>query len=170
LSWLSLVRITGAVGFNIRQAGELGGADIVLATAGSGSSMTALIPGLADPGLLMVVGASSEPIEITRQSLIFDGVAIVGSVTGSSAENEDKRTSGQADNLRFAVPHGVSAMIERAPLDGASAAYARMVSGAARFRMVLNINRPSRSRTPTAADSPKGRQPASRGNSTSTFD
>jgi D-arabinose 1-dehydrogenase-like Zn-dependent alcohol dehydrogenase len=43
------------------------------------------------------------------------------------------------DNLRFAVQQGISAMIEEASLDDAPAAYARMMSGAARFRMVLNI-------------------------------
>ena len=111
---------------------RLGGADIVLATAASGSSMTALIPGLANPGLLMVVGASSEPIEISPLSLIFNGATVAGSLTGSSIENED--------NLRFAVQHGVSAMIEEASLDDAPTAYARMMSGAARFRMVLNIS------------------------------
>ena len=111
---------------------RLGGADIILATAASGSSMTALVPGLADPGLLMVVGASSEPIEVTPLSLIFDGVTVVGSLTGSAAENED--------NLRFAVRHGVTAMIEQSSLDDAATAYSRMMSGRARFRMVLNIN------------------------------
>jgi propanol-preferring alcohol dehydrogenase len=64
-------------------------------------------------------------------SLIFDGVTVAGSLTGSSIENED--------NLRFAVQHKVSAMIEEAPLDGAPAAYARMMSGTARFRIVLNV-------------------------------
>jgi propanol-preferring alcohol dehydrogenase len=49
-------------------------------------------------------------------SLIFDGVTVAGSLTGSSIENED--------NLRFAVQHKVPAMIEEAPLDGAPAAYA----------------------------------------------
>jgi propanol-preferring alcohol dehydrogenase len=110
---------------------KLGRADVILATAASGSSMTALIPGLAHPGLLMVVGASYEPIEISPMSFIFDGATVAGSLTGSSIENED--------NLRFAVQHKVSAMIEEAPLDGAPAAYARMMSGAARFRMVLNV-------------------------------
>jgi propanol-preferring alcohol dehydrogenase len=52
-------------------------------------------------------------------------------LTGSSIENED--------NLRFAVQQGVSVMIEEASLNSAPAAYDRMMSGAARFRMVLNV-------------------------------
>jgi D-arabinose 1-dehydrogenase-like Zn-dependent alcohol dehydrogenase len=79
----------------------------------------------------MVVGASPEPIEISPMSLIFDGATVAGSLTGSSIENED--------NLRFAVQQGVSAMIEEVALDEAPAAYDRMMSGAARFRMVLNV-------------------------------
>jgi alcohol dehydrogenase, propanol-preferring len=110
---------------------KLGGADIILATAASGASMTALIPGLAYGGQLMVVGASGEPIGVSPLALIFGGVTVTGSLTGSSIENED--------NLRFAVQQGISAMIEEASLDDAPAAYARMMSGAARFRMVLNI-------------------------------
>jgi propanol-preferring alcohol dehydrogenase len=110
---------------------KLGGADVILATAASGSSMTALIPGLSYGGRLMVVGASPEPIEISPMALIFDGVTVAGSLTGSSIENED--------NLRFAVQQGVSAMIEEVALDEAPAAYDRMMSGAARFRMVLNV-------------------------------
>jgi propanol-preferring alcohol dehydrogenase len=110
---------------------ELGGADLILATAASGSSMTALIPGLAHGGQLMVLGASSEPIEITPLNLIFGGVQLAGSLTGTSIENED--------NLRFAVDQGLSAMIEQAELADAPAAYDRMMSGAARFRMVLTI-------------------------------
>ena len=82
-------------------------------------------------GQLMVVGASGERIEVSPLSLIFGGVTVTGSLTGSSIKNED--------NLRFAVQQGISAMIEEASLDDAPAAYARMMSGAARFRMVLNI-------------------------------
>jgi propanol-preferring alcohol dehydrogenase len=110
---------------------RLGGADVILATAASGASMTALIPGLAYGGQLMVVGASGEPIGVSPLSLIFGGVTVAGSLTGSSIENED--------NLRFAVQQGISAMIEEVPLDDAPAAYDRMMSGAARFRMVLSI-------------------------------
>jgi hypothetical protein len=70
-----------------------------------------------------------------RERISADGQALAPgprhTVAGSSIENED--------NLRFAVQQGISAMIEEVPLDDAPAAYDRMMSGAARFRMVLNI-------------------------------
>jgi propanol-preferring alcohol dehydrogenase len=108
---------------------KLGGADVILATAASGASMTALIPGLTHGGELMVVGASFEPIEVTPVTLIFGGVRLAGSLTGSSIENED--------NLRFAAAQGITPMVEGARLENAQAAYDRMLSGKARFRMVL---------------------------------
>lgn len=114
----------------------LGGADVVLATASSGASVAALIPGLAYGGRLMVVGASPEPIPVGFGPLLFGGIQVLGSLTGSPAENED--------NLRFALAHGVAAMIEDVPLDAAPAAFERMMSGAARFRMVLDLTEQSR--------------------------
>jgi propanol-preferring alcohol dehydrogenase len=110
---------------------ELGGADAILATAASGSSMTPLLAGLALDGQLVVVGASDEPIEVTPTRLIFGNITLRGSLTGTPIENED--------NVRFAVRHGVRAMVERADLEKAADAYARMLSGAARFRIVLAI-------------------------------
>ncbi|MEV4414681.1 alcohol dehydrogenase catalytic domain-containing protein [Catellatospora sp. NPDC049609] len=109
----------------------LGGADVVLATAVSGASMTALIPGLARGGTLMVVGASFEPMEVTPFALLSGVIRITGQITGSAIENED--------NLRFSVDQDVAAMIEQAPLADAAAAYDRMMSGKARFRMVLTV-------------------------------
>jgi D-arabinose 1-dehydrogenase-like Zn-dependent alcohol dehydrogenase len=41
--------------------------------------------------------------------------------------------------LRFSVLTGVAAMIETMPLERASEAYARMMSGDVRFRMVLTM-------------------------------
>lgn len=93
--------------------------------------MTTLISGLAVGGQLMAVGASSEPIQVTPARLIFGDITLRGSLTGTPIENED--------NLAFAAAHGVRAMIERATLEKAADAYDRMMSGAARFRMVLAI-------------------------------
>jgi propanol-preferring alcohol dehydrogenase len=42
--------------------------------------------------------------------------------------------------LRFSALSGVSAMIETVPLQEAPAAYAKMMAGKARFRMVLVMN------------------------------
>ncbi|MFZ4843268.1 zinc-binding dehydrogenase [Mycetocola saprophilus] len=107
----------------------LGGADLVVATAASGASSSALIAGIATNGTLMVVGASSDPVSVSTTDLVMRGIRVRGSLTGSPIENEG--------NLAFAARHGVRPMIETATLEDAAPAFARMSSGAARFRMVL---------------------------------
>jgi len=79
----------------------------------------------------VVVGAATDPISVDTSDLIFGGRSIVGSLTGSSIENEE--------NLAFSLTHGVKPMTEVMSLDDAPKAYERMMSGAARFRVVLDI-------------------------------
>ncbi|MFG1704263.1 alcohol dehydrogenase catalytic domain-containing protein [Nonomuraea sp. M3C6] len=109
---------------------ELGGAAAIIATASSGASMTGLVAGLAPGGRLVVVGAAFDPIEVNTPDLIFGTRTIAGSLTGSSIENED--------NLAFSLRHGIRPMTEVLPLAEAPKAYERMMSGQARFRVVLD--------------------------------
>ena len=110
---------------------ELGGAVAIVATAASGASMSPLLAGLAPHGQLVVVGVGDDPIEVNGIDLVFGGRSIVGSLTGTSIENEA--------NLQFSATHGVAAMTEVLPFEEAPAAYERMMSGQARFRVVLDI-------------------------------
>ena len=110
---------------------KLGGARVILATAPNSKSMSELIDGLGPNGNLMVVGASSDPIEVTPVQLIFGSRAVQGSSSGTPADSED--------TLRFAELSGVRPMIETYPLDQAEQAYARMMSGKAQFRIVLEM-------------------------------
>jgi alcohol dehydrogenase, propanol-preferring len=108
---------------------RLGGAKVILATASSNRSMGPLLAGLSTRGRLIVVGASLEPIEVDPIALIFGGRSIEGSLTGSAIDGQD--------TLSFSVLENVRPMIETMPLEKAADAYARMMSGEARFRMVL---------------------------------
>jgi len=109
-----------------------GGARLILATVSSADAMSALIPGLAPGGRLLAVGADSEPVRVSTSDLIFGERSIHGALTGSAADNED--------TLAFSVLQDVRARIEVVPLDQAPAAYARMMSNQARFRMVLDMS------------------------------
>jgi alcohol dehydrogenase, propanol-preferring len=111
---------------------ELGGAVAILATAASGASMSPLLGGLAPRGQLIVVGVGTDPIEVNAAELIFGGRSIVGSLTGTPIENEA--------NLEFTTTRGVAPMNEVLPFEEAPAAYERMMSGHARFRVVLDIS------------------------------
>jgi alcohol dehydrogenase, propanol-preferring len=110
---------------------ELGGAVAIVATAASGASMSPLVAGLAPRGQLIVVGAADDPIEVSTADLIFGGRSIIGSLTGTSIENEA--------NLQFSATHGVAPMTEVMSFEEAPAAYERMMSGGARFRVVLDM-------------------------------
>jgi alcohol dehydrogenase, propanol-preferring len=110
---------------------ELGGAVAIVATAASGASMSPLLAGLAPNGQLVVVGVGDDPIEVNGADLVFGGRSIIGSLTGTALENEE--------NLQFSLTHGVAPMTEVLPFEEAAAAYERMMSGHARFRVVLNM-------------------------------
>jgi alcohol dehydrogenase, propanol-preferring len=110
---------------------DLGGAAAIIATAASGASMSPLVAGLAPRGQLVVVGAAFDPIEVQTSDLIFGSRSIVGSITGTPIQNED--------NLAFSAEHEIAPMIELLPFEDAPKAYERMMSGHARFRVVLDV-------------------------------
>jgi D-arabinose 1-dehydrogenase-like Zn-dependent alcohol dehydrogenase len=110
---------------------ELGGAQVVLATAPSSKAMSELIDGLGINGRLVVIGVSSDPIEVTPLQLIVGTRTIEGWVAGTPADSEA--------TLRFSELTGVRPMIETYPLEKAAAAYARMLTGEAQFRVVLTM-------------------------------
>jgi propanol-preferring alcohol dehydrogenase len=110
---------------------RLGGAQFILATASSAPAMSALIPALSPGGRLHAVGVDSVPLEVAMTDLIFGERSLAGSLTGSSADNED--------TLAFSVLQDIRATIEVVPLEQAPEAYARMLRNEARFRIVLDM-------------------------------
>jgi D-arabinose 1-dehydrogenase-like Zn-dependent alcohol dehydrogenase len=57
---------------------QMGGAQVILATAPSSKAMSELIDGLGPNGKLMVAGAAPGPIEVTPSQLIFGSRTIQG--------------------------------------------------------------------------------------------
>lgn len=111
---------------------RLGGADAVLATAASAPAMSPLVAGLAPRGRMVVLGLDpTEPLSVSTTELIFGSRTVMGSLTGTSIENED--------NLEFCLRRGIHPTVETVPLTEAPEAYARMMSGRARFRMVIDM-------------------------------
>lgn len=111
------------------QLAALGGARVILATATSAAAMAASFGGLSVGGKLLIVGASMDPLEIPPAALIGGSKTIAGHASGTSIDSED--------TLRFSALAGVRPMIETLPLERANEGYERMMSGDARFRMVL---------------------------------
>jgi alcohol dehydrogenase, propanol-preferring len=108
---------------------RMGGARAILATAPSGDAMGPLVSGLAARGKLIVVGVPGDPIQLSAFPLVFGGRSIYGSLAGTAIDTED--------TLAFSVLENIRPMIETLPLEQAADAYARMMQGKARFRMVL---------------------------------
>jgi len=110
---------------------RLGGARAILATATSGAAMGPLVSGLSARGKFIVVGVPEDPISLNAFPLVFGGRSIYGTLTGTPIESED--------TLAFSVLENVRPMIETFPLEQAVDAYARMMQGKARFRVVLTM-------------------------------
>ncbi|MGH7152145.1 MAG: zinc-binding dehydrogenase, partial [Planctomycetota bacterium] len=112
---------------------ELGGAKVILATVTNGKAMTAALGGLGVDGKFVVLGAATEPIEVPAILLISGRRSVAGWPSGTSADSQD--------TLAFCARTGVRSMNEVFPLERAADAYERMMSGKARFRVVLTIGR-----------------------------
>ena len=108
---------------------RMGGARAILATGTSGDAMGTLVSGLAARGKFIVVGVPQDELRLNAFPLVFGGRSIYGSLTGTPIDGED--------TLAFSVLENIRPMIETVPLEQAADAYARMMQGKARFRMVL---------------------------------
>jgi D-arabinose 1-dehydrogenase-like Zn-dependent alcohol dehydrogenase len=107
---------------------KLGGAKVILATVTNGKAMSAVLGGLAVNGTLMVLGAP-ESLEVSPFLLIAGRRSIKGWYSGTSIDSQD--------TLAFSVLTGVRSMNEVYPLERVTEAYEHMLSGKARFRVVL---------------------------------
>ena len=120
---------TGAVG----ALQSLGGARVILATAPDSKAISELVDGLGPDGKLVIVGAGPEPLTITPLQLIFARRMVRGWPSGTARDSED--------TLQFSSLSGVRPMIERYPLEKVAEAYDQMISGRARFRVVLTMGK-----------------------------
>src|ERR1700692_3954878 len=110
---------------------KLGGAHVILATAPDSKSMSAIFNGLGASGKLIVVGAGLDPINVTPIQLLQGSKALQGWASGIATDSED--------TMQFSALTGVRPMIEKYPLEKAAEAYEQMISGKARFRVVLTM-------------------------------
>ncbi|MET9908657.1 alcohol dehydrogenase [Streptomyces sp. NPDC006476] len=110
---------------------SLGGANVVLATASNSAAITSAVDGLAPRGELVVIGGAPEPLGVNPAQLLMSGRILRGHPSGTAQDVQD--------TMEFSALHGIRPMTETVPLDQAGEAYQRMLSGAARFRMVLTM-------------------------------
>lgn len=108
----------------------LGGARAILATVTHAEAMQSIAGGLGVNGTLMVIGAVGA-LTVDSLGLLRKRAAVRGWYSGTSVDSED--------TLLFSQRHKVASMNEVYPLEQAQAAYERMMSGKARFRVVLQV-------------------------------
>ncbi len=111
---------------------KLGGAKVVLATVTNAKAMGAVLGGLGIGGKLIILGAAAEPLEVPPLALLGGRRSIVGWPSGTSIDSQD--------TLSFSALSGVRPMNEVFPLERAAEGYERMMSGKAKFRVVLTPN------------------------------
>src|SRR5271154_1936031 len=108
----------------------MGGAKAILATVTNADAMQAISGGLGVNGTMMVIGAVGN-LTIDSLDLLGKRASVRGWYSGTAVDSED--------TLAFSQLNGIASMNEIFPLDQAQAAYDRMMSGGARFRVVLNM-------------------------------
>lgn len=134
----ALARSLGARDYIDSDAGDpaqalqaMGGAKAIIATVTSAGAMQAISGGLGVNGTLMVIGAVGA-LTVDSFDLLGKRAAVKGWYSGTAVDSED--------TLQFSRLNGVSSMNEIYPLEEAQAAYDRMMSGKARFRVVLKVD------------------------------
>jgi alcohol dehydrogenase len=134
----ALARSLGAAEYIDSEAGDpakalqdIGGAKAIIATVTSASAMQAVAGGLGVNGTLMVIGAVGA-LTVNSSDLLNKRAAVRGWYSGTASDSED--------TLEFSRLNGITSMNEIYPLDEAQAAYDRMMSGKARFRVVLKVD------------------------------
>jgi len=111
---------------------KLGGAKVILATVTSADAMKAVLGGLGVGGTLMIIGAVPS-LEVNALQMLLRNQSVTGWYSGTAIDSED--------TLNFSVLSGVQSMNEVYPFDRVAEAYDHMLSGKARFRVVLDMGR-----------------------------
>jgi uncharacterized zinc-type alcohol dehydrogenase-like protein len=106
--------------------------DLLISTVNAKLDWDALIGTLTPNGRLHFVGAVLEPIPVAAFSLILQQRSVSGSPVGSPALTERM--------LDFASRHNVAPQTEHFPMSNINEAFARLESGKARYRIVLDAD------------------------------
>lgn len=115
----------------VEELQELGGAKVVLATGTDAEAISAAVEGLGRRGELIVIGLPMEQIHVAPLQLVAGMKKIYGRISGTPLSREA--------TFRFAAQTGIRPMTEQVPLDETGAAFERMQSSKARFRMVVDM-------------------------------
>jgi hypothetical protein len=109
-----------------------GSFDLLISTVNVPLDWEAVVNALAPTGRLHVVGVVPQPIPVTAFALVAGQRSVSGSPTGPPAAI--------AAMLDFAARHGIAPQTEHFPMSQVNEAFARLESGKARYRIVLDAD------------------------------
>ncbi|WP_442482357.1 alcohol dehydrogenase [Aeoliella sp. SH292] len=110
---------------------QMGGAAAILSTVTTGDAMSAMVGGLGIGGKLLVIGVGGA-LQVPPLPLIMGNRSVAGWYSGTAIDSED--------TLQFSSRCGISSMNEIMPFSKAPEAYAYMLTGKARFRIVMTMH------------------------------
>ena len=108
----------------------MSGAKAIIATVTNAAAMQTISGGLGVNGTMMVIGAVGA-LTVDSLDMLAKRAAVRGWYSGTSADSED--------TLAFSQLNAIASRNEIFPFEEAQAAYDRMMSGKARFRVVLKM-------------------------------
>jgi uncharacterized zinc-type alcohol dehydrogenase-like protein len=112
-------------------AASLGSFDVLLDTISAQHDYNAYLALLGLNGVMVVVGAPTEPVPLHAFSLIGGNKAIAGSMIGGIPETQEM--------LDFCAEHGITSDIELIKPDYIDQAYDRTVKADVRYRFVIDM-------------------------------
>jgi len=104
----------------------------VLATVPDSKLVTSIIPGMARNGVLVIMGASPEPIQVNPILLLSRRLRLQGWASGHAKDAEE--------TINFSLQAGIKAVVEKFPLAKAAEAYNHMLTGNPQFRVVITMD------------------------------
>lgn len=105
--------------------------DFLLDTVSAVHDINAYLELLKQDGTLTLVGAPSEPIPLTVFGLLFKRRRLAGSVIGGIRETQEM--------LDFCGEHGITADVERIPIQRIDEAFERLLRSDVKYRFALDM-------------------------------
>ncbi|WGL15467.1 NAD(P)-dependent alcohol dehydrogenase [Microbulbifer bruguierae] len=107
--------------------------DLIISTVNVKLDWNAYLATLKPRGRLHFVGATTAPLDLNVFNLLMSQRQVSGSPVGSPATI--------ADMLEFAARHQIAPLVEHFPMSRINDAFARLESGEARYRIVLEAGK-----------------------------
>ncbi|KQC33531.1 alcohol dehydrogenase [Nonlabens sp. YIK11] len=111
---------------------EMGGADLIVATAPHADAISSIVDGLAMDGTMLLIAATADKVEVSPMQLLQARKSLKGWPSGTAPDSED--------TLNFSAMTGTKPMIEEFALKDAKEAFEKMMNNETRFRAVLNMS------------------------------